>query len=195
MKILTTVAVVTVLSSLAVAQPITGPVSAPGSAVEAPASPPAPFVVPVPPTNSVVAVTAELTVGSVGVGPEVGLDFGYGGLSAGIAVLPFFGWRSYAKARVQNKGPLAFYGAVGFVYSEDEHDVHTLFDAPPVEFGMDYIETYSAVMFEGGVKLQRGSTILRAFVGADLELSSYCSPSDCAATPVFGGIAIGVALK
>ena len=193
MKLLTTIAVLTSLTAAAQAQTIIGTSNAPGtSQLQGPVS--------VPPTtpNKVPAVrpmgvTLELTVSSLGVGAEIGADLGYVGLVAGVAATIFQDNRQYIMARAQSRGNHAFYGGVGWAGVGREHGGTLLAGSGNGGDERIFLEKNEYVMFEGGVKGQWGMFTARAFVGADVELSSNCIASkvDCDHMPFYGGISTG----
>ncbi|MBP9086362.1 MAG: hypothetical protein KBG15_09620 [Kofleriaceae bacterium] len=203
MKLLTTVAVLTSLTSVAAAQTTIGattapasnapgtvqiqtPGLAPGPSAPGPASQVAPDVRPM-------GVTLELTGSSLGLGAEVGADLGYVGLVAGVAGTLFEDNRTYIMARAQSPGKVSVYGGVGMAWVENQHT--DSFSLGGYNYGdtVTYTEENEYVMFEGGVKGHWGLVTARAFVGADLELSTNCiaSEGDCDHTPFYAGIATG----
>lgn len=194
MKLLATVAVLTSLTSVAAAQTTIGAVNAPGTmAIQTPATAPV-TAAPAAPDVRPLGLTVELTGSSLGVGAEIGADLGYIGLVAGATVTIFEDNRTYIMARAQSAGHLAVYGGVGMAWVENQHTDSFSFGGHNVGDTVTYTEENEYVMFEGGVKGQWGLFTARAFVGADLELSTNCiaSEGDCGHTPFYGGLATGL---
>jgi hypothetical protein len=99
----------------------------------------------------------------------------------------------YIMARAQTTGKVAAYGGVGLAWVENQHTDSFSFGSHNVGDTVTYTEENVNAMFEGGVKGQWGLFTARAFVGADLELSTNCiaSEGDCDHTPFYAGIATG----
>jgi hypothetical protein len=135
------------------------------------------------------ALTAELTASSLGVGVEASIDLGYLGVAAGMNST-FIGGRTYIMARAQTPGIVAGYIGVGGASATQYHfNPNFLSDENPA-----YTEESSNVMGELGVKLQLGYLSARAYVGLDTQIETNCRNDDCEQLPMYGGLAFGIAL-
>ena len=127
---------------------------------------------------------------------EIGADLGVIGLVAGATVTIFEDNRTYLMARAQSPGNVAVYGGFGVAWVANQHtDSFSIGNFNPGDT-VTYTEENQYLMFEGGVKGQWGLFTARAFVGADLEISTNCiaSEGDCDHTPYYAGISTGISL-